>query len=50
MDETVKSPLDMVLQKMTAWVMVSVSYKSHNVSNFQSCVVDVLVMVVTVGE
>jgi len=25
-----------VLQKMTAWVMVSVSYKSHRVSNFHS--------------
>ena len=25
-----------VLQKMTAWVMVSVSYRSHSVSNFHS--------------
>lgn len=26
----------LVLQKMTAWVMVSVSYRSHKVSNFHS--------------
>jgi hypothetical protein len=26
----------LVLQKMTAWVMVKVSYKSHRVSNFHS--------------
>lgn len=26
----------LVLQKMTAWVMVSVSYRSHRVSNFHS--------------
>ena len=28
--------LRLVLQKMTACVMVSVSYRSHNVSNFHS--------------
>ena len=27
----------LVLQKMTAWVMVKVSYKSQRVSNFHSC-------------
>lgn len=26
-----------VLQKMTAWVTLTVEYKSHSVSNFQSC-------------
>ena len=28
--------LRLVLVKMTAWVMVSVSYRSHRVSNFHS--------------
>jgi len=47
MDETVKlasrifsvsqSTLRRVLQKMTACVMVSVSYRSQSVSNFHSC-------------
>lgn len=27
----------LVLRKMTAWVMVSVSYRSHRVSSFHSC-------------
>jgi len=31
------STLRRVLQKMTAWVMVSVSYRSHSVSSFHSC-------------
>ena len=31
-----QSTLRLVLQKMTAWVMVSVSYRSHRVSNFHS--------------
>ena len=31
------STLRRVLQKMTAWVMVRVSYKSHRVSSFHSC-------------
>ena len=46
MDATVKlfccifsvsqSTFRLVLQKMTAWVMVRVSYRSHSVSNFHS--------------
>ena len=31
-----KPTLRLVLQKMTAWVIVKVSYKSHKVSNFHS--------------
>jgi len=31
-----QSTFFLVLQKMTAWVMVKVSYKSHRVSNFHS--------------
>ena len=27
----------LVLRKMTAWVIVSVSYRSHRVSSFHSC-------------
>ena len=47
MEETVKSlpcifsvsqsTLRRVLTKITAWVMVRVSYKSHSVSSFHSC-------------
>ena len=32
-----QSTFRLVLQKITAWVMVRVSYRSHRVSSFHSC-------------